>query len=288
MEIADISFLRLDLEGLRSILFELTIRDEDIRRYGLSRVLQQVPVAENLFDDVSTKLVRLLRSSESMDFQMSEELKHLVAETKVQDSLAELDIMLRVAKHKRPRHSLLYPMSRMFFGTKPAENTECIAKALTGVSRLIPMLNAIEAIELNRTADDDEVLKPSGIDQRVVVSRIDAAIHAIESAPNIQQVYRVTVITYLEEAKAEAKKERPLWQKIIGALVITATILQGIAAAPDAVTNLKEAVTYIAGASVAPPPPQLQFQQFEPQHSQESQEPQSGEHPTIHQRLIDI
>lgn len=279
MDINDLALFRHNLHQLQDILFELTIRQDEIELHGLRPVLEELSIPETLFDEVSANLVRLLRSSEYIDFRIAEELKQLVTETKIQDAITELAIKLRVAKQRRVRHGVFYPIFNsfrsigfVFFGKNPSKIDELVAKTLTGVSRLLPTLEALETIELNRTADDDGVFKPSGIDPRIVVARIDAAIQAVQEADNIDTVQRVALITYLETAKTETKKEAPLWQKIVGILVITATILQGIAAAPDAVKNLHQALQYITGAASIPAPsPTLMLREFHPEPHHEVQ-----------------
>jgi len=277
VDVNDLAVFRHNLQQLQDILFELTIRQDEIELHGLRRVLEELPMRDPLFDEVSADLVRLLRNSEYIDFRIAEELKQLLTEAKIQDAITELAIKLRVAKQKRVRRGVFYPifdsfrsLGLIFFGKNPSQGDQLVAKTLAGVSRLIPMLDALE------TADDDGVFKPSGIDPRIVVARIDAAIQAVQEADNIGTVQRVALITYLETAKTETKKEAPLWQKIVGILVITATILQGIAAAPDAVKNLHEALQYITGAATIPAPsPTLMLREFhlEPRHEVQPEKP---------------
>ena len=45
----------------------------------------------------------------------------------------------------------------------------------------------------------------------------------------------------------------PSWSKIVGALVIVAAITSGMADAPNAAKNIKDAIEYILGTSVEKP-----------------------------------
>lgn len=248
--------LRRDFEILQQILIDLSVREEEIGSRGFSPVIVELNISDELFNEVAAQLIRLMRSAESFDPTMIESLKELVRTTNVQDALPKMGVMLRIAKNKKRRsRSLLdFLLQRIDNRIDPfhSGSETSIPKTLDAVSKLLPALKALEEIELNRQADDDPLVKPSRVDRTVVGNKIDAAIDAVTSAEGLDEMQRATLVRYLTEAKAETKKERPIWKKVIGALVITATVLQGIAAAPTAVSNLKEAVQYITNASLEP------------------------------------
>jgi hypothetical protein len=54
----------------------------------------------------------------------------------------------------------------------------------------------------------------------------------------------------LDNTKVELAKINPSWKKIVGALVIVATLLGGLADTPQAYENVSKAIQYILGASV--------------------------------------
>ncbi|MGL5004135.1 MAG: hypothetical protein ACRDAM_14445, partial [Casimicrobium sp.] len=102
-------------------------------------------------------------------------------------------------------------------------------------------------------ASDDEIFKPSNLKADSVLDLIDHAIAEIQSATSISPTERKRIEGYLHEAKKQASSTSPSWPKIVGALVIVAAVTSGIADAPNATKNIKEAIEYILGTSVEPP-----------------------------------
>src|SRR5207253_1846397 len=121
-------------------------------------------------------------------------------------------------------------------------NPGSIPNLLFATSKLLPALNALANVELNRRWEDNNIFRPSRIDQDTVTTLIESAVRMIEENGDVSEVQKVVLVGYLKNAISEVKSERPAWRSIVGAVVITATILQGIDAAPSAVHNLHEAL----------------------------------------------
>lgn len=58
------------------------------------------------------------------------------------------------------------------------------------------------------------------------------------------------LLEYLEHTKLELAETNPSWKKIVGALVIVAALLSGLADAPQAYENVSKAIQHILGTSV--------------------------------------
>jgi hypothetical protein len=259
MESHELSTLRADVEHLRHMLLELAARQEDTESL---QAVSEMEIPENLFDAVSAGLVRLRRDAAMFDAALAESLKECLTENHLENGIAQLGLSLSITSRRRKVHqSALRAFFRRVTGFKSnafdKETQTSIPQVLRGLSRLLPLIAAFETLEFNRHTADDPILRPSHITNNFVVDHIEAAIREVREAPNIIEAQRSTLIVYLEEAKAEVKRERPSWKKIIGALVIVASILQGIAAAPAAVENLQAAVRHITGSSVEQPSPYI-------------------------------
>lgn len=97
---------------------------------------------------------------------------------------------------------------------------------------------------------DNEVFEPSNIDRQKVVQHIDQAIDMIEHRVPLSNEKRKALLCYLFEVKEEISETRPSWRKVVGALVIAATITGGIADASQAYDSIKSALDHIMGFSI--------------------------------------
>ena len=132
---------------------------------------------------------------------------------------------------------------------------------MASAARLGSLLRLLFEREVQRHQSDDEIFKPSNVDIDRVLDYIDQALSYIKKEmPNHD--YTVHITLYLESTKRELIDERPSWKNVVGTLVIVATILGGVAAAPEAYRNVKAALDHILGTSVErlllpPAPPSL-------------------------------
>src|SRR5690606_10744411 len=144
-----------------------------------------------------------------------------------------------------------------------SEEAVSLSKTIINLGRLRGIVAILLEHMSQREASDDEVFKPSNIKPDRVIDLIDAALIEVEHLTSISPSERARIEGYLQEAKKEALVSSPSWSKIVGALVIVAAITSGMADAPNAAKNLKDAIEYILGTSVEkplqrylPPPPE--------------------------------
>ena len=138
--------------------------------------------------------------------------------------------------------------SRNLFGEEPV----ALHKTIINLGRLRGLATVFSNL-LSRVASDDEIFKPSNVIPDRVIDLIDTALAEMEHVSSIPPFERGRIQGYLHEAKKEALSPNPSWSKVIGALVIVAAITSGLADAPNAAKNIKDAIEYILGTSVEKP-----------------------------------
>jgi hypothetical protein len=123
-------------------------------------------------------------------------------------------------------------------------------RMLTDIDRLLPIVKEIGSSFYQRTQSDDEIFKPSGVDQEQVKIYIDKALINISSDHQLDKNFQDRLVEYLLEANAELAKPSPSWKRIVGTLVSVSAILGGIAVTPEAIENIQTAYRYIVGSSI--------------------------------------
>jgi hypothetical protein len=125
-----------------------------------------------------------------------------------------------------------------------------IDELLAGLERIIHLSKEVYTLGYERIKDDDELYKPSNVDKESIFVYIHNAETLIRHGDNISPAYRKIVLEHLQEARVEFGRSAPDFKKIIGALVIVATLLSGLAAAPEAIENVNKAISSILSNSI--------------------------------------
>lgn len=131
-----------------------------------------------------------------------------------------------------------------------ADSNVSVQSVLSSISRIKTLLMVVSQELKNRSTQDDEVFKPSNINVSFVSVEIASAINIITESENLDQYEKIQLIEYLKEAREELAKKDPAWRKVVGALVISATLLGGAAVAPQAAENINSALKHILGTSI--------------------------------------
>ncbi len=105
----------------------------------------------------------------------------------------------------------------------------------------------IDDIYYDRYFTNNEFFEPENVNHNTIIELIEKAIREINDTANIDYITKERLCVYLTEVKTDIVNGTPIWKKVIGACVIVATILSGIAAAPDAINTLNDAVKHITG-----------------------------------------
>lgn len=265
-----------DLENLEALLFEIAAHDDELKSFGLRYVLRNSYLKQYqlAFDEFSTKLAACVRVAPFIDRSISERLNSLLEETNIEGLVTQLSVRLKIAERQRPRKIvpvISYIYRRLSFKKEStslfSDKTIPLEGVLASISRLKTLVKLLQTEYYRKTGNDDEIFKPSNININYVMIQIDAAIESLNVNTEIGDTEKDRLIAYLDEAKAELTEESPAWKKVVGALIICATLLSGVAVAPQAIDNLNEAIKHILGTSIEKIMPNLL-----PDHPKRSEE----------------
>lgn len=234
--------------------------------FGYRRALV-FKTAEKAFEALRTfdkDFASLKRYMLKMDRTLGQELEQLDASGKLIEQVSLIALRLRMSEIRKPMSGTLAAINQVFFylpyfshfvKSKGLFGEELVSlqKTIINLRRLKGLTNICCEILSSKGGSDDEVFKPSNVKPDRVIDLIDMAIAEIENISSISPTERVRIEGYLNEAKKEAANTSPSWSKIVGALVIAAAVTSGIADAPNAAKNIKDAIEYILGASVEKP-----------------------------------
>ena len=206
------------------------------------------------------KIVGLRRGIRYSAPELQEQLDSFLRRSQLVRAGAEIAVEVRIASLRR-RNTFAYALARslliftQMIGTSAREihigNTGASVKSmLVELEYLIPLVEEAEKFSANRSFGDDDSFRPSNVDPEQVKGLIDEALVNISSDNSIDESLKEQLVEYLRSANSELAERTPEWRKIVGALIITSTILSGIAAAPDAYRNINSALEYILGTSI--------------------------------------
>lgn len=263
------------LDTIKIFLAELASREEEIIAFGLRRVSgwKSYEEAKPIIDEFETDLLEVEESSKYLDRDIHEQLSQLRNESKIVEELTTISVQLSILKNKKKVSAsrdmlnsfvLQIPYISGMLKHRQLFNTEQISihKSLVTLTRLNSLAKRLER-KLRKISNlDDEIFKPSQIDSNVLLERLDAAIQALKTTNSIASEDKNRLIEYIIAAKVEVSGDKPNWNKAVGALVIVATLLGGVAVAPQAYDNVAQAIQHILGVSIEkhipnmlPPPP---------------------------------
>lgn len=266
MEWHEIHSFKDRLALIEQFFIELAANEEQLRMYGFKRAFL-LPGAEEALKALKTfaeDFSALKRYVLRMDRSLSDELERLESEGRLTEQVALISLRLRMSEARKPVSAGLGAIGVVFaalpyigkmitprdlFGNEPVS----LHKTIVNLGRLRGLTAVFSDWMFNRAVSDDEVFKPSNVNPDRVVLLIDAALAELESLGSLSDTDRERIEGYLHEAKREALSSRPSWAKIVGALVIVAAITSGLADAPGAAKNIKDAIEYILGTAVQKP-----------------------------------
>jgi len=254
--------LEEELEAIEALLYELATLEDELRYMGLRYTLRRLDLdkARPAFEGFSGKIADCRRAAPLISKELASQLTSLLDETKIDNLITQLAVRLKLAEMERPKQfrsvlaSYTYMIGRLIGKSQSAQlfadTTIHIDTVLASLARLKTVTKLLRLEYQRITSDDDEIFKPSNVNIEIVVNQIDLAIDNLQNVTNISPAEKERLIIYLKEAKTELASDTPKWKKIIGALIICATLLSGLADAPQAIDNLNAAITHILGTSV--------------------------------------
>ena len=257
-----------NIEKIEELLFDIAARDDELKAFGLRYVLGKINFenSRDAFHNFSANLANSVRIAAISNRTIHERLNRLLELSKLEDLLSQLDVRIKIAERERPSpiaqgyaaYAFLFRRYIKFGSTSLfTDNTIPLESVLASLSRLRTLIRQLEQDQYRKKASDDEIFKPSNVNIDLIVTQIESAIEHINNSEKINQSEKARLILYLDEARAELAEDSTAWKKVVGALIICATLLSGVAAAPQAIENLDVAIKHILGTSVQKTMPNL-------------------------------
>lgn len=264
------------LSDIEQFFIEIAANEEPLLTFGYKRALE-LPAAEKAFEALKTfdeDFANLKRYMLKLDRTLGQELEQLDANGKLIEQVSLITLRLRMAEARKPISGTFAVINQVFFYLpyfsrlvkskgQFGEEPVFLQRTIINLRRLKGLANICYELLSSKDNSDDEVFKPSNVIPDRVIDLIDTAIAEIENISAISPTARSRIEGYLHEAKKEALSTSPSWSNILGALVIVAAVISGIADAPNAAKNIRDAIDYILGTSVEtplqkylPPPPE--------------------------------
>ncbi len=271
MEIYEISGFVDDIDVIETFLAELAARNEELRNTGLGRTKawESYNDANSAMGRFEKSIYSLIRISKFIDRSIYERLTEIVEKSEISRAITSISVTLKIAeiKDEKPRSILLYTnilleglglffakSREVFFSPKHGFTIDngrlSLTDALVALRRIKSASEELQDAYYDRRMDDVENFKPSNINIENISIYIDNSINIINDTSEIGPETKKKLLEYLNDIKTELAANSPQWRKVVGALVIIAAILGGVAAVPQALENVQAAVKEILGTSI--------------------------------------
>ncbi|MDV6343267.1 hypothetical protein [Nitrosomonas sp. Is37] len=263
MNYHDLDRFRKEIESIERFFMELAAREDEVLTFGIRRATQweSFGAIQEILPAFEAKIYEFLAFLRPINKQLLENTQELVQGTKLAESIASIQVSLRIAAERRslgvrgelfntflfhlPYFSNLYRRRRLF-----SEEVVSIQKILVTLGRLKNLITVAGNYFIRRWSTDNDVFRPSNLDEGRIINHIEIAISELEQNIALPEDEKKQLIEYLYKAKSELAEDWPSWNKIVGALVIAAAIISGIADARQAYENIDSIIKYILGTSV--------------------------------------
>lgn len=266
METYEIYQLGDDLESIENFLLDVISNDKKIRRNGLSEVLHLDSFEETseALSTLEAKFSNFSKTANIISPSIGAKFDDLIKGSDLSKASAEISVSLKIAKRSENNHSPEDPilrfvraLSRRYFGNIETGSPFLLGKSqidikglLIDIERISPIVTSLRHEMYARIENDFETFKPSNVSIENVNVFIQNALSIVSKTDAISLETKENVEEYLRDIKAELARDKPAWKKVVGALVIVSAILGGLAVAPDALENVRDALHEILGASI--------------------------------------
>ena len=251
-----------EVELLEKFLAELASKEEEIQTFGLRRVVKWDSYLESkeAFNGFEIKLLEIIKLARHIDKEIADSMSN-ISRAGLTEDITKIKIRLKILESKKPlqftgeaANTILFYLPHIsgFFKSRQLFKKEDISlhQVLVNLTRIVSLSKRLSDLYIRRQSWDNEIFKPSNINDETLIEYINTTIFQINENISINKIDKEKLIEYLEGAKIELSKDNISWNKVVGALVITATLLSGVAAAPLAYENTTKAINYILGTSI--------------------------------------
>ncbi|HSE60637.1 MAG TPA: hypothetical protein VLA99_18180 [Nitrospiraceae bacterium] len=266
MDTYDIHLFSEQLRVIENLLLEMAAAEDELLTLGLQHVADwpSYEAAKEPLEDFAENFISLKRYAGILDHASANELDSLDASTQVVEQVSAIRLHLRIAAKARRRNPAVKAFSLVLLHIPYvsglvkskglfSEEQVPLQKTIVGLSRLRSLTKVIYDLASYREYVDSDLFKPSNVEPDRVLHLIEAALHDIENSVTLSASERESLKGYLAQAQIQLASKRPTWSTIVGALAIACAISSGIADAPGAAKNLRDAFEYIMGTSVTKP-----------------------------------
>lgn len=263
MDYHDLDSFQKEISLVETFFTELAAREDEVLTFGIRKATQweSFEAIQEILPEFEARVLEFLAFVRPVDKKLHDSVQVLVQQSQLPESVASVQVSLRIASERKslgmkgelintflfhlPYFSNLVRKRRIF-----SEEVVSIQKILVALGRLRNLVKTAGETYIRRWSRDNDVFRPSNLDDEKIIQHIEIAITEIEQNSALPEDEKKQLIEYLYRAKSELAEDRPSWNKIIGALVIVATITGGIATAPQAYENIDAVIKYILGTSV--------------------------------------
>lgn len=263
MEPYNLNDFEAALKKMASFCTELAAREDEILTYGLkvATTWDSYAQASELIEDFDSKLHGLLAISRAVDHSLHESIDSLLKNSNLSESVGKLFVSLKIAEQRQKLGTSseifnaflmqLPYISNMIRQRRAFEESKVpIHEVIVKLNRLAAFTGRLDSLYWRRKSSDDDIFRPSNLKTETLIDYIEKAIDSVENEAPLPPDQKKQALAYLQEARDELARDKPSWNKIIGGLMITATLLSGVASAPQAFDSVQKAITYILGTSV--------------------------------------
>ena len=254
------------IDAIEKFLIEIAANEEMLLALGFHKALALPGAVEGLeaMTRFNADFASLRRYAQRFDRLLSKDFDRLETDGKLTEQLSLVALRLRMAEVRKPigaASSIFNQVvqyvpfvswglkSKEMFGEEPVS----LQKAILQLGNLRASVGIFEEIVESRHVQDTDIFKPSTVSADRITDFIDDALASIGKLTSIASEDREKIEGYLNEAKQEALSPSPSWSKIVGALMIVATIIGGVGEAENATKTVRDAIQYILGTSVKQP-----------------------------------
>ena len=165
--------------------------------------------------DLERNLYKIEKVSRFSSPENSRLIQKILANSPLIEKSAEIGLSFELATRLRPSRALIPSIARairqvsgvyginLSAGIFEDEGTIPLFRMVTGIDRLLPIVQEIGSSFYRRTQSDDEIFKPSGVDPEQVKVYIDKALINISSDHQLDKNMQDRLVEYLLEANAE-------------------------------------------------------------------------------------
>jgi hypothetical protein len=260
MNYLEIDYVIANLECVERFLRKIMTRETKLSLYGF-QLIESWSLYEEVVPillDIESLFGQLIEFSRVVDHNSGELMQSAIESSDLLGSIGRIYVRLRIEIERwelLPYLPVFWRSFNMITRTSTQQHSffcdfaKPIQEILFTLNRLISQAKSLKSVYINKLQSDDELFRPSNVDRKIVVNYIETAAVIIQSA-SLGAKEKKELLESLENTKAELAKINPSWKKIVGALVIVATLLGGLADAPQAYENVSKAIQYILGTSI--------------------------------------